>query len=116
MMEQDKADRLTDQVEQHADARCSALYTDALTRCMHRIVHAVDRLNALEAATPPAVYDTPEKQDEWREGERRRIIRSSGIANLCARELAAAGNKAAEVIKSAMADVDRINRVVDDIG
>lgn len=115
-MEQDKADRLTDRIEEKAVARCAGLYTDALRRCMRRYAQVFKELEALETKKPPAAYRTPDAQAEWREGERRRILRKSGMAKGVAREVAAAGAFAADVIRKAMDDVDRVNRVGDDIG
>lgn len=115
-MEKDRADRLSDRIEQKAVARCAGLYTDALRRCMRRYAPVLKELEALEDKKPPTAYATPEQQEKWREGERRRIIRKSGMAKCVSREVAAAGAFAADVIRKAMDDIDRINRVGDDIG
>ena len=115
-MEQDKADRLSDAVENRTLAKCQTYYNDALKSAIRKAAPILEQLKALENKQPPSVYSTPEKQDEWREGERRRIIRKSGLSNLIARELASAGFAAAEAIEQSMDDIDRINRVVDDIG
>lgn len=116
MMEQDKADRLTDRIEARATAECALLYARVQRNASKRAKPLLSELDALEAKKPPAVYKTPQQQDEWRENERRCLIRKSGIANAIARELAAAGMQSAVIINRAMDDVDRINRVGDDIG
>lgn len=115
-MIQDKADKLSDRVEARATAQCAMLYASVQRSTAKRIKPLLAELEALGAKTPPAAYDTPQKQDEWRESERRRLIRKSGIANAIAREIAAAGIKSANIINRAMDDIDRINRVGDDIG
>lgn len=112
----DRADRLSDRVEERCLADCSKLYNDALTRCMRRYAPVFKELEALESKKPPSTYKTPEQQEKWREDQRRTIIRRSGMAKGIARELAAAGGFAADVIRKAMNDIDRINRVGDDIG
>ena len=116
MTKQDKADRLSDRVEQKTLAKCAGLYTDALRRCMRRFAPVFKEVEALETKKPPSVYTTPEQQEAWRESERRRIIRQSGMAKAVSREIAAAGAFAADVIRKSMDDIDRINRVGDDIG
>lgn len=113
---QDRADRLTDRIEQKTISRCAGLYTDALCRCMRRFASVFEALKELEERKPPSLYNTPEAQEKWREGERRRIIRKSGMAKVISREIAAAGTHAAEVIRQSMDEIDRINRVGDDIG
>lgn len=115
-MEQDRADRLSDAVENRTLAKCQTFYNDALKKAIRKAAPVLEQLKEIDRKKPPILYDTPEKQDEWREGEKRRIIRKSGIANLIAREIASAGVHAAEAIQSGMRDIDRINRVVDDIG
>ena len=64
-MEQDRADRLSDRVEERTLAQCQVLYSEALTKAVRR---------------------------------------------------AAAGAQAAVLIRSSMDEIERINRVVDDIG
>lgn len=113
---QDKADKLSDRIEQKAIADCAYLYADVMRRVQRRMKPLFQELEALESKKPPAAYDTPEQQEKWLEGERRRLIRKSGLANIVARELAAAGNQCAVVIKKAMDDIDKVNRVGDDIG
>lgn len=113
---QDKADRLSDQVEESCLSDCAGLYNDALMRGVKRFAPVFKALREVETRKPPSTCETPEQQEEWREGERRRILSKSGMANGIARELAAAGGFAAERILKAMDDIDRINRVVDDIG
>lgn len=115
-MEQDKADRLSDRVEERALAKCNSLYADALKSAVRRSAPIFEQLKALENKQPPAVYDTDEKQQEWRQSERRRILRKSGLSALIARELAAAGAQAAALIRNSMDEIDRINREADDIG
>ena len=115
-MIQDKADKLSDRVEQRTLAQCALLYANVQRTSSKRLKPLLAELGALAAKNPPASYHTPQQQDEWRESERRRLIRKSGIANAIARELAAAGMKSAEIINRAMDDIDRINRVGDDIG
>lgn len=115
-MEQDRADRLSDLVERKTLAQCSRLYDDALKSAVRRCAPIFDQLKEIDKKKPPSVYNTPELEDEWRENERRRIIRSSGIANIFAREIASAGAQAAVQIQKSMEEIDRINRVVDDIG
>ena len=116
MMEQDRADRLSDRVEQKTLAKCAGLYTDALRRCMRRFAPVFKELDELVTKKPPTVFTTPEQQEKWREDQRRRIIRQSGMAKAVSREIAAAGAFAADVIRKSMDDIDRINRVGDDIG
>lgn len=113
---QDRADRLSDRIEEKTIARCAGLYNDALRRVMRRFAPVFKELEELEQKKPPSAYNTPEKQEEWRESERRRIIRKSGMAKVAAREIATAGAFAADVIRNAMDEIDRINRVGDDIG
>lgn len=113
---QDKADRLSDRVEQRAMAQCALVYANVQRSTSKRMKPLLAQLEALDDKKPPALYNTPQQQDEWRESERRRLIRKSGIANAIAREIAAAGVKSAEIINRAMDDIDRINRVGDDIG
>lgn len=115
-MEQDRADRLSDRVEERTLAQCQVLYSEALTKAVRRAASVFDQLKAVDEKKPPSVYDTPEKQEEWRSNEKRRILRQSGLANLIARETAAAGAQAAVLIRSSMDEIERINRVVDDIG
>lgn len=116
MIEQDRADRLSDRVEQKTIAKCAGLYTEALRRVMRRFSPLLKELEQLETRKPPSTYRTPEAQEEWREGERKRLIRKSGIEKAVAREIASAGALAADVIRAAMDEIDRINRVGDDIG
>lgn len=113
---QDRADRLSDRIEEKTISRCAGLYNDALRRVMRRFAPVFKELEELEQKKPPSAYNTPEKQEEWRESERRRIIRKSGMAKAVSREIAAAGSFAADVIRKAMDEIDRINRVGDDIG
>ena len=116
MIEQDRADRLSDRVEEKTVAKCAGLYTDALRRVMRRFAPLFKELEELDAKKPPSIYRTPEQQEAWREGERRRLVRSSGLAKTVAREIATAGSMAADVIRKSMDDIDKINRVGDDIG
>ena len=113
---QDKADKLTDSIETKAIAKCAAIYTDALERVRKRMKPLFDELEALDSKKPPSAYKTTEQQDKWREKEREKLIEKSGIARIVARELAGAGVACASVINRAMDDVDRVNRVGDDIG
>lgn len=113
---QDRADRLSDRAEEKAISQCAGLYNGALRRCVRRFAPVFRQLEELETKTPPTAYATPEQKENWREGERRRIIRKSGIAKAVSRELATAGASAADVIRAAMDDIDRINRMGDDIG
>lgn len=115
-MMQDRADRLSDQVEKKTLTKCAELYNDALLRCVRRFRHVFRQLEELDKKKPPSSCDTPEKQEKWREKQRKRIIDESGMNKAIARELAAAGASAADVIRESMEDIDRINRVVDDIG
>lgn len=115
-MEQDRADRLSDRVEERTLSKCQAFYNDALLSSVRRAAGVFEQLKEVAKRTPPASYQTPEQQDDWREGERRRILRKSGLANLIAVELASAGVRSAAAIRSSMDEIDRINRVVDDIG
>lgn len=116
MTEQDRADRLSDRVEEKAVAKCSGLYTDALRRCMRRFAPVFKELEELETKKPPTAFATPKQQEKWREDQRRTILLRSGIAKAVSREIAAAGAFAADIIRKAMDDIDRINRVGDDIG
>ena len=116
MIEQDRADRLTDRVEEKTIAKCAGLYTDALRRIMRCFAPLFKELEELEGRKAPSVYATMEAQEKWREGERKRLIRKSGIEKAASREIAAAGSFAADVIRASMDEIDRINRVGDDIG
>lgn len=113
---QDRADFLSDRVEEKTVAKCAGLYTDALRRIMRRFAPVFKQLEELETKKPPTACTAPEEQDKWREGERRRIIRASGISKAVSREIASAGAHAAAVIRSSMDEIERINRVGDDIG
>lgn len=113
---QDRADRLTDKVEQRALDSCRELYAEALKRATRKCAHTLKQLKELDEKKPPSNCDTPEKQDKWREEQRRRILRNSGIEDTVAKEVAAAGKSAAAAIRNAMDEIDRINRVVEDIG
>jgi len=115
-MEKDRADRLSDRVEEMAIAKCAGSYTDALRRCMHRLAPVFRQLEELETKKPPSLYQTAEQQEKWREGQRRVILNRSGMAKTISREVAAAGAFSASVIRAAMDEIDRINRVGDDIG
>lgn len=115
-MMQDRADRLSDEVEEKTLAKCAELYNEALLRCVRRFRHVFRQLEELDEKKPPTSCDTPEKQEKWRERQRRRILDGSGMSKGIARELAAAGAFSADVIRESMSDIDRINRVVDDIG
>lgn len=115
-MMQDRADKLTDRIEAKAIAECATLYTEVMKRVQKRLKPLFDELAALDSKKPPAAYTTPEQVDKWRENERRKHIRKSGLAVLVARELAAAGVESANVINRAMDKIDRINREGDDIG
>lgn len=115
-MEQDRADRLSDRVEGKAIAKCAGLYNDALRRCMRRFAPVFKQLEELEKRKPPSTCQTPEEQEKWRENQRLVILRRSGMAKAISREVAAAGAFSADVIRAAMDEIDRINRVGDDIG
>ena len=96
---QDRADRLSDQVEEKTLAKCAELYNDALLRCMRRFRHVFRQLEELDKKKPPSSCDTPERREKWREGQRERIIDKSGMNKAIARELAAAGAFAADMIR-----------------
>lgn len=113
---QDRADRLSDRVEEKALAKCAGLYTDALRRCMRRFAPVFRQLEELETKKPPSSCKTDEEQEKWRADQRRTILLRSGMSKAVSREIAAAGAFAADVIRKAMDDIDRINRVGDDIG
>ncbi len=113
---QDRADRLSDRVEEKALGQCAGLYNDALRRCMRRFALVFKQLEELETKKPPTAYETPEQQQKWREDQRRTILRRSGMSKAVSREIATAGAQCADVIRAAMEDIDRINRVGDDIG
>ncbi len=115
-MEKDKADRLSDRVEERAIAKCAGLYTDALRRCMRRFAPVFKQLEELETRKPPSTCQTPEEQEKWRTDQRRTILLRCGMAKAISREVAAAGAFSADVIRAAMDEIDRINRVGDDIG
>ena len=113
---QDRADRLSDRIEEKAIARCAGLYNDALRRVMRRFAYVFKELEELETKKPPTACVSPQQQEKWREDQRRTILLRSGMAKAVSREIAAAGAFAADVIRKAMDDIDRINRVGDDIG
>lgn len=113
---QDRADRMTDRVERKTLDQCQALYSAALKRAVRRCAPTLEKLKELDSKKPPASCDTPEKADKWREEQRRAIVRKSGLPAIVAREIAKAGEESAEVIRASMDEIDRINRVVEDIG
>lgn len=113
---QDRADLLSDRVEKRTIAKVSGLYTDALRHCMRRFAPVFKQLEELETKKPPSSCQTPEQQEKWREDQRHTILLRANMAKVVSREVAAAGSFAADVIRASMDEIDRINRVGDDIG
>lgn len=112
----DRADRLTDAIERRTLKTCEELYAQALKSAMRKAAPVFKQLKELDERKPPSHLKTTELIDKWREDERRKILRKTNLADLVAKEVAKAGEEAALVIRRSMDDIDRINRVVEDIG
>lgn len=113
---QDPADKRTDEVEAAVIDACSSLYGQAFANCMKQFEHTCSRLDALEKSSPPSIYKTEDEQNKWRQRQRRKILSESRVSATLSKEIAQAGTKAALAIQEAMAEIDRINRVGDEIG
>lgn len=112
----DRADVLTDRVEEEILTAVQNVYSDALKNAIRQNAAVFHQLEGVDSTDPPAYCRTQQQKDDWRRREKRRILRKSQLAALIGVQLSKAGEKAAQIIQSSMEEIDRINREVEDIG